>query len=51
MTLTRERYLEALEAQLEIGDTGPRLRYPPPRPLVGDAPMENKPLAGEGSTP
>ena len=51
VTLTRERYLEALEAQLEIGDTGPRLRYPPPRPLVGDAPMENKPLTGEGSTP
>ena len=51
VTLTRERYLEALEAQLEIGDTGPRLRYPPPRPLVGDTPMENKPLTGEGSTP
>ena len=51
VTLTRERYLEALEAQLEIGDTGPRLRYPPPRPLVGDTPTENKPLTGEGSTP
>jgi hypothetical protein len=51
VTLTRERYLEALEAQQEIGDTGPRLRYPPPRSLVGDAPMENKPLTGEDSTP
>jgi hypothetical protein len=51
VTLTRERYLEALEAQQEIGDTGPRLRYPPPRSRVGDAPMENKPLTGEGSTP
>jgi len=51
VTLTRERYLEALEAQQEIGDTGPRLRYPPPRSLVGDAPMENTPLTGEDSTP
>ncbi len=51
VTLTRERYLEALEAQLEIGDTGPRLRYPPPRPVVGDTPRENKPLTGEDSTP
>jgi hypothetical protein len=51
VTLTRERYLEALEAQQEIGDTGPRRRYPPPRSLVGDAPMENKPLTGEDSTP
>lgn len=51
VTLTRERYLEALEAQLEIGDTGPRLRYPPPRSAVGDAPLENKPLVGEGEAP
>lgn len=51
VTLTRERYLETLEAQLDLGDTGPRLRYPPPRSAVGDAPLENKPLTGEGSTP
>ena len=49
VTLTRERYLEALEAQLELGDTGPRLRYPPPASTLGDKPLENKPLTGEGA--
>lgn len=52
VTLTRERYLEALQAQLEVGDTGPRLRYPPPALKVGDPAPQNGSLsraAEEGS--
>ena len=51
VTLTRERYLETLEAQLEIGDTGPRLRYPPADVRLGEAAPENRSLTGsrEGS--
>ena len=45
VTLTRERYLETLEAQLDVGDTGPRLRYPPQRRLLGDAPLEKGDLS------
>jgi hypothetical protein len=44
VTLSRERYLEVLEAQLEIGDTGPRLRYPPANVRLGEAPPENRGL-------
>lgn len=51
VTLTRERYLEALEAQLAVGDTGPRLRYPPPAAKVGDVPEERAPLTSGGAPP
>lgn len=44
VTLSRERYLEVLEAQLELGDTGPRLRYPPANVRLGDVPPENRGL-------
>lgn len=50
VTLTRERYLEALEAQLDVGDTGPRLRYPPPAPKLGDGSGATVPL-GQGVAP
>lgn len=36
VTLSRERYLEVLEAQLAVGDTGPRLRYPRAEVRLGD---------------
>jgi hypothetical protein len=44
VTLSRERYLEVLEAQLAVGDTGPRLRYPPAEVRLGDPTPENRAL-------
>ena len=44
VTLSRERYLEVLEAQLDVGDTGPRLRYPPAAVRLGETAPENRSL-------
>lgn len=46
VTLSRERYLEVLEAQLDVGDTGPRLRYPPRDVRLGETAPENRSLTG-----
>ena len=44
VTLSRERYLEVLEAQLDVGDTGPRLRFPPAEVRLGEPIPENRAL-------